>query len=144
MAKPKTELERLCPSPPYTRWDQRENPDLLGDARSRFSQGSIMGKRPPPPLIGWHQRKKSVLRGELIRDGRSTRVDFETADVARAVALMRLFVRHELDNGRLRRRSVWPNCGTIRAMSSMIFAQPCGQLHRHGGAHEAGRGSNPQ
>ncbi len=61
-----------------------------------------MGKRPLPQLIGWHQRKKSVLRGELIRHGRSTRVDFETADVARAVALMRLFVRHELDNGRLR------------------------------------------
>ena len=64
-----------------------------------------MGKRPLPTLIGWHQRKKSVLRGELIRDGRSTRVDFETADVARAVALMRLFVRHELDNGRLWRGS---------------------------------------
>ena len=64
-----------------------------------------MGKRTLPPLIGWHQKKKSVLRGELIRDGRSTRVDFETADVTRAVALMRLFVRHELDNGRLRRGS---------------------------------------
>jgi hypothetical protein len=77
----------------------------LDDARSRFSQEGIMGKRPLPTLIGWHQRKKSVLRGELIRDGRSTRVDFETADVARAVALMRLFVKHELDNGRLRRGS---------------------------------------
>jgi hypothetical protein len=64
-----------------------------------------MGKRPFPPLIGWHQKKKSVLRGELIRDGRSTRVDFETTDVTRAVALMRMFVRHELDNGRLRQGS---------------------------------------
>jgi hypothetical protein len=64
-----------------------------------------MGKRPLPPLIGWHQKRKSVLRGELIRDGRSTRVMFDTADVARAEALMRLFVRHELDNGRLRRGS---------------------------------------
>jgi hypothetical protein len=64
-----------------------------------------MGRRPLPPLIGWYQRNKSVLRGELIRGGRSTRVVFETADVARAVALMRLFVRHELDNGRLRRGS---------------------------------------
>jgi hypothetical protein len=64
-----------------------------------------MGKRPLPPLIGWYQKRKSALRGELIRDGRSTRVIFETADVARAVALMRLFVRHELDNGRLRRGS---------------------------------------
>jgi hypothetical protein len=62
-----------------------------------------MGRRPLPPLIGWYQRNKSVLRGELIRGGRSTRVVFETADVACAVALMRLFVRHELDNGRLRR-----------------------------------------
>src|SRR5580704_4654197 len=62
-----------------------------------------MGRRPLPPLIGWYQRNKSVLRGELIRGGRSARVVFETADVARAVALMRLFVRHELDNGRLRR-----------------------------------------
>jgi hypothetical protein len=61
-----------------------------------------MGKRPLPPLIGCHQKRKSVLRGELIRDGRSTRVALETADVARAVALMRLFVRDELDNGRLR------------------------------------------
>jgi hypothetical protein len=64
-----------------------------------------MGKRPLPPLIGWHQKRKSVLRGELIRDGRSTRVMFDTADVACAEALMRLFVRHELDNGRLRRGS---------------------------------------
>jgi hypothetical protein len=64
-----------------------------------------MGKRPLPPLIGWYQKRKSVLRGELIRDGRSTRVCLETAEVARAVALMRLFVRHELDNGRLRRGS---------------------------------------
>jgi hypothetical protein len=61
-----------------------------------------MDKRPLPPLIGWHQKRKSVFRGELIRDGRSTRVMFDTADVARAEALMRLFVRHELDNGRLR------------------------------------------
>jgi hypothetical protein len=61
-----------------------------------------MGRRPLPPLIGWYQKNKSVLRGELIRGGRSTRVNFETADVARAVALMRLFVEHELDNGRLR------------------------------------------
>jgi hypothetical protein len=61
-----------------------------------------MDKRPLPPLIGWHQKRKSVLRGELIRDGRSTRVMFDTADVARAEALMRLFVRDELDNGRLR------------------------------------------
>jgi hypothetical protein len=74
----------------------------LSDERSRVSQEGILDKRPLPPLIGWHQRKKSVLRGELIRVGRSTRVDFETADVPRAVALMRLFVRHELDNGRLR------------------------------------------
>jgi hypothetical protein len=74
----------------------------VGAARSRFSQESIMGKRPLPPLIGWYQKRKSMLRGELIRDGRSTRVNFETADVARAVALMRLFVGHELDNGRLR------------------------------------------
>jgi hypothetical protein len=63
-----------------------------------------MDKRPLPLLIGWHQRKP-VLRGELIRGGRSTRVDFETADVTRAVALMRLFVRHEFDSGRLRRGS---------------------------------------
>jgi hypothetical protein len=77
----------------------------MGDARSRFSQEGIMGKRPLPPLIGWHQKRKSALRGELIRDGRSTRVIFDTADVARAEALMRLFVRHELDNGRLRRGS---------------------------------------
>ena len=61
-----------------------------------------MDKRPLPPLIGRYQKRKAVLRGELIRSGRSTRVNFETADVARAVALMRLFVRHELDNGRLR------------------------------------------
>jgi len=59
-------------------------------------------ERPLPPLIGWYQKKKSVLRGELIRAGRSTRVMFDTEDVARAEALMRLFVRHELDNGRLR------------------------------------------
>ncbi len=77
----------------------------LSDERSRVSQEGIVDKRPLPPLIGWHQRKKSVLRGELIRDGRSTRIDFETADVARAVALMRLFVRHELANDRLRRGS---------------------------------------
>ena len=64
-----------------------------------------MGKRPLPPLVGWSQKRKSVLRGELIRAGRSTRVMFDTADVARAEALMRLFVRHELDNGRLRRGS---------------------------------------
>jgi hypothetical protein len=64
-----------------------------------------MGERPLPPLIGWHQRKKTILRGELIRGGRSTRIDLETADVPRAVALMRLFVRHELDNGRLRQGS---------------------------------------
>ena len=64
-----------------------------------------MDKRALPPLIGWHQKRKSMLRGELIRDGRSTRVMFDTADVARAEALMRLFVRHELDNGRLRRGS---------------------------------------
>jgi hypothetical protein len=61
-----------------------------------------MGKRPLPPLVGWSQRRKSVLRGELIRAGRSTRVMFDTADVPRAEALMRLFVRNELDNGRLR------------------------------------------
>jgi hypothetical protein len=77
----------------------------VGDAHPRFSQEGIMGKRPLPPLIGWHQKRKSVLRGELIRDGRSTRVMFDTVDVARAEALMRLFVRHELDNGRLRRGS---------------------------------------
>ena len=59
----------------------------MGDARSRFSQEGIMDKRPLPPLIGWHQKRKSVLRGELIRDGRSTRVMFDTADVARAEAL---------------------------------------------------------
>jgi hypothetical protein len=29
MAKPKTELEQRCPSPPYTRWDQRVKPVLL-------------------------------------------------------------------------------------------------------------------
>ena len=46
-----------------------------------------------------------MLRGELIRAGRSTRVMFDTADVPRAEALMRLFVRNELDNGRLRRGS---------------------------------------
>ena len=46
-----------------------------------------------------------MLRGELIRDGRSTRICFETADIPRAVALMRLFVRHELDSGRVRRGS---------------------------------------
>ncbi len=64
-----------------------------------------MGMRPLPPLIGRYQRRKSVLRCELIRAGRSTRVMFDTADVARAEALMRLFVKHEFDNGRLRRGS---------------------------------------
>jgi hypothetical protein len=29
MAKQRTELERRCPSPPYTRWDQRKKPVLL-------------------------------------------------------------------------------------------------------------------
>ena len=29
MAKPTTELEQRCPSPPYTRWDQRRKPALL-------------------------------------------------------------------------------------------------------------------
>lgn len=28
-----------------------------------------MGKRLLPPLIGWSQKRKSVLRGELIRAG---------------------------------------------------------------------------
>ena len=40
MAKPKTELEQRCPSPPYTRWDQRVKPVLLSHLK-RINEKSL-------------------------------------------------------------------------------------------------------
>jgi hypothetical protein len=60
-------------------------------------------ERDAPPFMRWNQRGKRVLQASLVlMDGRTTRAILDTADWGRAEALMRLLVRHELDNGRLR------------------------------------------
>jgi hypothetical protein len=77
---------------------------IMASTRNMESQSVPPRKeRHAPPFMRWDQRGKPVLQGSLILiDGRTTRVMFDTEDLGRAEALLRLFVRHELDNDRLR------------------------------------------
>ena len=80
MAKPKTELEQRCPSPPYTRWDQRGKPVLLSylkliDTRwlclSLETQDPDIAKRHMRLLVAWSLAKGFVAGCRRRRSVRS-------------------------------------------------------------------------
>ncbi len=72
MAKPKTALEQRCPSPPYTRWDQRGKPVLLSYLKriagkslclSLQTQDPNMAKRHMRLLVAWELAKGRLSPG---------------------------------------------------------------------------------
>jgi hypothetical protein len=77
MAKPKTDLGRQCPPPPYTRWDQRGKPVLLSYLKlvdgkrlclSLETEDPEIAKRHMRLLVAW-----SLCQGPLVAGWRSRR-----------------------------------------------------------------------
>jgi hypothetical protein len=68
MAKPKTELEQRCPSPPYTRWDQRVKPVLLCHLKRINGKSLCISLETDDPEIA--KRHMRLLVPMLIAKGR--------------------------------------------------------------------------
>jgi hypothetical protein len=68
MSKPKTELEQRCPSPPYTRWDQRGNPVLLCHLKRINGKSLCLSLETDDPEIA--KRHMRLLVPMLIANGR--------------------------------------------------------------------------
>jgi hypothetical protein len=78
MAKPKTELERRRPSPPYTRWDQRRKPVLLSYLKLTNGKRLCLSLETDDPNIAkQHMRfivATSLAEGRVSPDGRAAEV----------------------------------------------------------------------
>ena len=68
MARPKTELERRSPSPPYTRWDQRVNPVLLCHLKHVDGKSLCLSLQTADPGIA--ERRMRLLVAWLLAKGR--------------------------------------------------------------------------
>ena len=69
MARPKTELEQRCPSPPYTRWDQRgKKPVLLSYLKLIDRKGLCLSLETDDPEIA--KRHMRLLVAMLLNKGR--------------------------------------------------------------------------
>jgi hypothetical protein len=68
MAKPKTEMEQGCPSPPYTRWDQRVKPVLLSYLKPITGKRVCLSLQTQAPDIA--KRHMRLLVGMLVYKGR--------------------------------------------------------------------------
>jgi len=68
MAKPKTELEQRCPSPPFTRWDQRGKPVLLCHLKRINGKSLCISLETDDPEIA--KRHMRLLVPMLIAKGR--------------------------------------------------------------------------
>jgi hypothetical protein len=78
MAKARTELERRCPSPPYTRWDQRKKPVLLCYLKDIDGKSLCLSLQTQNPDIArGHMRlivAWSLAKGHLSPDSGAARV----------------------------------------------------------------------
>jgi hypothetical protein len=68
MAKRTTELEQRCPSPPYTRWDQRVKPVLLCHLKRISGKSLCLSLETDDPEIA--KRHMRLLVPMLIAKGR--------------------------------------------------------------------------
>jgi hypothetical protein len=78
MAKPKTELEQRCPSPPYTRWDQRGKPVLLCHLKRINGKSLCLSLETDDPEIAKRHMRLLVLmliaKGRLSADAGAAKV----------------------------------------------------------------------
>jgi hypothetical protein len=68
MAKSKTELEQRCPSPPYTRWDQRGKPVLLAHLKRINGKSLCLSLETDDPNVA--KRHMRLLVTMLVAYGR--------------------------------------------------------------------------
>jgi hypothetical protein len=68
MAKPKTELGRRCPPPPYTRWDQRGKPVLLSYLKLIEGKRLCLSLETKDPDIA--KRHMQLLVAMMLAEGR--------------------------------------------------------------------------
>jgi hypothetical protein len=68
MSEPKTELEQRCPSPPYTRWDQRGKPVLLAYLKRINGKSLCLSLETENPEVA--KRHMRLLVAMLLAKGR--------------------------------------------------------------------------
>jgi hypothetical protein len=61
MSKPKTELEQRCPSPPYTRWDQRGKPVLLSYLKRINGKSLCLSLETEDPEVAKRHMRRLVV-----------------------------------------------------------------------------------
>jgi hypothetical protein len=131
MAKPKTELEQRCPSPPYTRWDQRGKPVLLSHLKLiNGKQLCLSLETDDPNIAKGHMRllvAMSLAKGRLSPDGGAAEV-YGRKGAGRS--------QLEKVNTELRRLKALPEAkyGSEALATAKRWGRPVGIIH-----HLAGR-----